>query len=102
MAEKKGAVAAIVEEKNNQIQIPQIVVDNSRFRMAQIAREFFSPELEQIRTVGITGTNGKTSTTYLTRGVLEGAGLKSGLIGTIEYDIGGEIINSWNTTPDLH
>ena len=99
-AEKNGAVAAVVENKNETLTIPQIVVENSRRSMAQITKEFYSPELSQIRTVGITGTNGKTTTTYLVKSVLENAGLSSGLIGTIEYDVGGEKISSWNTTPE--
>jgi len=68
--------------------------------MAQIVKEFYAPELSHLRTVGITGTNGKTTTTYLVKSVLGSAGLSSGLIGTIEYDIAGEKISSWNTTPE--
>lgn len=99
-AEKKGAVAAVVENRNEAITIPQFIVENSRHSMAQVVKEFYSPELSQIRTVGITGTNGKTTTTYLVKAVLESAGLYSGLIGTIEYDLGDEKISSWNTTPE--
>ena len=99
-AEKNGAVAAVVENRNETITIPQFIVENSRHSMAQVVKEFYSPELSQIRTVGITGTNGKTTTTYLVKAVLESAGLSSGLVGTIEYDIGGEKISSWNTTPE--
>jgi UDP-N-acetylmuramoyl-L-alanyl-D-glutamate--2,6-diaminopimelate ligase len=98
--EKNGAAAAIVENKIESIKIPQIVVENSRASMAKIVKEFYTPELSQLRTVGITGTNGKTTTTYLVKSVLDSAGLSSGLIGTIEYDIAGEIISSWNTTPE--
>jgi UDP-N-acetylmuramoyl-L-alanyl-D-glutamate--2,6-diaminopimelate ligase len=99
-AERNGAVAALVENKNAALKIPQIVVENCRPKMAQIVKEFYSPELLQLRTIGITGTNGKTTTTYLVKSVLENAGLSSGLIGTIEYDIGNEKISSWNTTPE--
>jgi len=99
-AEKNGAAAAVVEDRIETLKIPQIVVEDSRSVLAQIVKEFYKPELSQLRTVGITGTNGKTTTTYLVKSVLESAGLSSGLIGTIEYDIAGEKINSWNTTPE--
>jgi UDP-N-acetylmuramoyl-L-alanyl-D-glutamate--2,6-diaminopimelate ligase len=99
-AKKNGATAAIVENKIDSIDIPQIVVKDSRIALAQIVKEFYSPDLSQLRTIGITGTNGKTTTTYLVKSVLESAGISSGLIGTIEYDIAGEKILSWNTTPE--
>jgi len=99
-AEKNGALAAVVEKKVESLKIPQIVVEDCRADMAKIVKEFYDPDLSQLRTVGITGTNGKTTTTYLVKSVLENAGLSSGLIGTIEYDIAGEKINSWNTTPE--
>jgi len=99
-AEKNGATAAVVEDQMETVKIPQIKVKDSRAAMAQIVKEFYKPELTQLRTAGITGTNGKTTTTYLVKSVLESAGLPSGLIGTIEYDIAGEKINSWNTTPE--
>ena len=99
-AEKNGAVAAVVENRIESINIPQIIVEDSRVAMAQIVKEFYSPELSQLRTVGITGTNGKTTTTYLVKSALDYAGLSSGLIGTIEYNVAGEKIASWNTTPE--
>jgi len=99
-AEKSGAVAVVVEEKNSRLHIPQIVVDNSRFALARIAANYYTPEIDKIRLVGITGTNGKTTTSYLVRSIMDQAGLKSGLIGTIAYDVGGNHIKAWNTTPE--
>ncbi len=98
--EKNGAVAAIVENEIDSIDIPQIVVEDGRSAMALLVKEFYSSDITQLRTVGITGTNGKTTTTYLVKSVLDSAGLSSGLIGTIEYNIAGEKIDSWNTTPE--
>ena len=95
-----GAVAAIVERENTEIKIPQYVVKDSRIALAQIASEFYRPELDHMRVVGITGTNGKTSTSFLIRSILNEARIYSGLIGTIHYDIGGELIQAWNTTPE--
>jgi UDP-N-acetylmuramoyl-L-alanyl-D-glutamate--2,6-diaminopimelate ligase len=99
-AQKNGAVAAIVEEENKQIQLPQFVVKDSRQALARIAHDFYSPELDKIRLVGVTGTNGKTTTSFLIQSILNVAGLKSGLIGTIRYDTGAQYTKAWNTTPE--
>ncbi len=99
-AQEQGASAAIVETKDPSIDMPQIVVNNSREMMAHLAERFYSPEVKMMRLAGITGTNGKTTTSYLVRSVFESAGLKSGLIGTIHYLIGDKKIQAWNTTPE--
>lgn len=99
-AEQNGAIAAIVEKKSDHIKIPQYVVQDSRKALAQVAAKFYHPELERIRLFGITGTNGKTTTSFLVRSMLNTAGLTSGLIGTIHYDIGGNQVKAWNTTPE--
>jgi UDP-N-acetylmuramoyl-L-alanyl-D-glutamate--2,6-diaminopimelate ligase len=99
-AVNRGAVAAIVEKENPEIAVPQYLVKDSREALASIASEFYRPEIDEMRVVGITGTNGKTTTSFLIRSVLNAARLYSGLIGTIHYDIGGELIQAWNTTPE--
>lgn len=99
-AEKKGAVATIVETKNTNLKIPQFVTGNSREILPKLAANFYDPELNKLRIVGITGTNGKTTTSYLVRSIMNAAGLDCGLIGTIEYNIGGKTIKAWNTTPE--
>ena len=99
-AEKKGAVAAIVEKPISDVRIPQVEVVNSRDILAQIVVNFFQPELSQMRLIGITGTNGKTTTSFLIKSIMESAGIKCGLIGTIHYQIGKEQRNAWNTTPE--
>ncbi len=95
-----GAVAAIVEKENSEVNIPQYLVKDSRMALASIASEFYRPEIDSMSVVGITGTNGKTTTSFLIRSILNAARLYSGLIGTIHYDIGGELIQAWNTTPE--
>ena len=95
-----GAVAAIVEKEISGVKIPQYLVRDSRTALASIASEFYRPELDNMCVVGITGTNGKTTTSFLIRSILNEARLYSGLIGTIHYDIGGELIQAWNTTPE--
>jgi UDP-N-acetylmuramoyl-L-alanyl-D-glutamate--2,6-diaminopimelate ligase len=99
-AVNRGAIAAIVEKENSELKIPQYIAKDSRTALASIANEFYRPEIDDMRVVGITGTNGKTTTSFLIRAVLNAARLYSGLIGTIHYDIGGELIQAWNTTPE--
>lgn len=99
-AEKKGAVAAIVEIPVSDVRIPQVEVVNSRDTLAQITVNFFQPELSRMRLIGITGTNGKTTTSFLIKSIMESAGISCGLIGTICYQVGNEQRNAWNTTPE--
>ncbi len=100
MAKEKGAVVAVVEEKVRGVDIPQIVVENSRRVLAWLAANFFRPEIDALTLVGITGTNGKTTTSFLTQAVLQEAGLPCGVIGTIAYQIGQKKTAAWNTTPE--
>jgi len=100
MAQEKGAVVAVVEEKVTGVHIPQIVVENSRYVLAWLAANFFRPEIDALTLVGITGTNGKTTTSFLTQAVLQKAGLPCGVIGTIAYQIGQKKTDAWNTTPE--
>ena len=96
----QGVAAAIVEHKDPQVQVDQYPVKDTRLEMARIAANFFNPELAKVKLVGITGTNGKTTTSYLIRSIMENAGLKSGLIGTISYQVSEQAIKAWNTTPE--
>ncbi len=99
--EKRGALAAVVEEVNPQIKLPQVVVSDCRRVMAHLAANFYAGPLAGLKLVGITGTNGKTTTSYLVQSVLNAAGKKAGLIGTIVYDLGkSEPQPAWNTTPE--
>jgi UDP-N-acetylmuramoyl-L-alanyl-D-glutamate--2,6-diaminopimelate ligase len=99
-AARRGAAAAIVERPDDTINIPQFRVENSRLSMARIAANFYREEISKMRLIGITGTNGKTTTSFLIKSILESAGLSCGLIGTIYYDIGGKTTKAWNTTPE--
>ncbi len=104
-AEQQGAAALLVERVIDDVNIPQIVVKDSRKAMALAASEFYGNPSKEMTMVGITGTNGKTSTTYMLKAIAEAAGKKVGLIGTIRNMIGDEIIDTERTTPesvDLH
>lgn len=95
-----GAVALVVEEKNASLDVPQIVVDDSRYMMSLLAKNYYREQLGRIKLIGITGTNGKTTVSYLVRSIVEASGISCGLAGTIAYWIGREQIDAWNTTPE--
>ena len=100
-AMEKEAVALIVERKSDVIKnIPQIVVSNTRQAMAFICNNFYGNPSSQMTVIGVTGTNSKTTTTFLTKSIIEANGCKTGLIGTIQYQIGNRIIPARETTPE--
>ena len=100
MAVEKGAVAVIAERDISELGVTCVVVDNARKAMALVSAEFYGHPQNKFCLIGITGTNGKTTTTYLVKSVLEAMGKKVGLIGTNQNMIGTEIIPSKHTTPD--
>ena len=77
-----------------------IRVDDTRYAMAFISAAFYGHPADSMKIIGITGTKGKTTTSYLVKSALEEAGIKTGLIGSIETIIGDEHIPSINTTPE--
>lgn len=100
---EKGASVLVVQDA---VEVPEdvtvIQVENSRYAMACISAAWFDYPAKKLKTIGITGTKGKTTTTYLVKSILENAGHKTGLIGTIETIIGEEHIPSANTTPESY
>jgi UDP-N-acetylmuramoyl-L-alanyl-D-glutamate--2,6-diaminopimelate ligase len=94
-----GAVALVVE-RPLELPVPQVLVDDARIAMAAAADEFFGRPTDELRLAGVTGTNGKTTTAYVLYSILEHAGLRPGLLGTIESRIGGERRPSVRTTPE--
>lgn len=100
---KKGA-KAIVVEKDVELKagITYIKVENSRYALAQLSAAYFGHPARKLKTIGITGTKGKTTTTYMVKSILDSAGIKTGLIGTIEAIIGEEHIPAANTTPESY
>jgi len=79
-----------------------IKVENTRYAMAFISAAYFDYPAEKLKVIGVTGTKGKTTTTYLVKSILENAGYKVGLVGTIEVIIGQEHIHAVNTTPESY
>lgn len=102
-AVEKGAVAVVVEKKVDVTdQVTVILVEDSRKALAYMSAAFFDHPAKKLITIGITGTKGKTTTTYMVKSILENTGKKVGLIGTIETIIGDTVIPSNNTTPESY
>ena len=99
-AVSNGAVALVTERPVPEVQVPQIIVDNSRVAMSLAASAFYDHPDRQMRLLGLTGTKGKTTTSYLIQGVLEQTGASCGVIGTIGAYMGGKLLKSGLTTPD--
>ncbi|MBQ2801018.1 MAG: UDP-N-acetylmuramoyl-L-alanyl-D-glutamate--2,6-diaminopimelate ligase [Lachnospiraceae bacterium] len=98
---EKGAKVLVVEKEVGEFPGVTIVkVENSRYAMALISAAYYDHPAEKLKVIGITGTKGKTTTTYMVKSILENAGHKVGLIGTIEAIIGDKTIPANNTTPE--
>ena len=97
----KGAAALVVEKE---VKVPEEVtvirVPDTRYALALMSAAYFGYPAEKLNIIGITGTKGKTTTTYMIKSILEGVGHKVGLIGTIEAIIGDKRIPASNTTPE--
>lgn len=97
----KGARVVIVErEVKAPAGITVVKVEDTRYALALTSAAYFGYPAEQLKVIGITGTKGKTTTTYMVKSILEGVGHKVGLIGTIEAIIGEKVIPASNTTPE--
>lgn len=94
-----GAVALVVERPLD-VAVPQLVVESTRAAMPVVADAFFGRPTETLQVAGVTGTNGKSTTTFLLRSILEAAGRRTGLVGTIEWVVGGERRSAPHTTPE--
>lgn len=99
----KGAVAIIVEKDvEPQDGVTYLKVEDSRLALACMSAAYFGHPARKLKTIGITGTKGKTTTTYMVKSILESAGIRTGLIGTIESIVGEKRIPSANTTPESY
>lgn len=102
VAEKGASVLVVSKDvtllENSEVTV--IKVDNTRYAMAFISAAYFGNPARDMKIIGVTGTKGKTTTTYLVKSILEHAGYKVGLVGTIEIVIGDKHIPAENTTPE--
>jgi UDP-N-acetylmuramoyl-L-alanyl-D-glutamate--2,6-diaminopimelate ligase len=100
---KQGATAIVAEKKVRPpvpADMPLLIVDDSRRALALLANAFFGHPSRRLKLIGITGTNGKTTTTHLVKSIIEAAGHTAGLIGTIDYRVGDKVYPAPNTTPE--
>ena len=98
-AVSKGAAALIVQRRLD-IDVPQVQVEDVRRALSYIAAEFYGNPAEKLLMLGITGTKGKTTTSFLVKSIMEAAGVRTGLIGTVCSMIGDETLPNSLTTPD--
>jgi UDP-N-acetylmuramoyl-L-alanyl-D-glutamate--2,6-diaminopimelate ligase len=100
---EQGAVAVVSEFEDRAALaagVPQLIVEDSRAALALLANTYYGHPSGLLKLVGITGTKGKTTTSFLVRSILDAAGLQSGLIGTIDYRVGARVYSAPNTTPE--
>jgi UDP-N-acetylmuramoyl-L-alanyl-D-glutamate--2,6-diaminopimelate ligase len=97
---EEGAAALIVERELTELAVPQVVVESSRAAMAPLAARFWGDPTGQLRVVGVTGTNGKTTTAFLVREILQAADFRCGLLGTVKMVVGGVEKEVERTTPE--
>src|SRR4051812_40566214 len=95
----RGA-AALVCERPLDLGVPEVVVPDVRAAMGPVAARFYGDPTAALRVVGITGTNGKTTTAFLVREILEAAGIRTGLLGTVRQVVGGSEEPVERTTPE--
>lgn len=100
-AVKRGAEAVVLEDETTPPgNGTMILVPNSRQALARVSSNFYGTPSSHVTLIGVTGTNGKTTTTYLLESILEKAGYRVGVIGTINYRFGGKVFPAPNTTPE--
>jgi UDP-N-acetylmuramoyl-L-alanyl-D-glutamate--2,6-diaminopimelate ligase len=96
----EAGAAALVVERELEVAVPQVVVPSARAAMAPFAAAFWGDPTAALKVIGVTGTNGKTTTAYLAREILEAAGIQTGLMGTVKQVVGGVEEPVERTTPE--
>lgn len=99
-AREKGAAAILAEKESIDCDLPIALCNDSRQALAQVAGNFYGHPSRQLRLIGVTGTNGKTTTTHLIKAILEDAGKKTGILGTLYARVGDTSFDLGHTTPE--
>jgi UDP-N-acetylmuramoyl-L-alanyl-D-glutamate--2,6-diaminopimelate ligase len=99
-AVEKGASVIVAEREVQQARATVVQVENTRTALADLAAAFYERPVRRLKTAGVTGTNGKTTTTFLIKHICEKAGLRCGLIGTVRYEIAERVLPAVRTTPE--
>src|SRR5439155_25324907 len=98
---ERGAVVVVSERPApDDVGVPWVVVADARLALAVLAAAFYRHPSREMRVIGITGTNGKTTTAYLVASIFDAAGIRCGMLGTVAYRIGDELREATRTTPE--
>jgi UDP-N-acetylmuramoyl-L-alanyl-D-glutamate--2,6-diaminopimelate ligase len=98
---ERGAAAVVSEQAApDGVHIPWAIVENARLALAVLAATFYHDPSREMRVIGITGTNGKTTTAYLVASIFDAARIRCGILGTVGYRIGDEVREATRTTPE--
>src|ERR1043165_8262742 len=96
----KGASVIVAERENNDQRATCVVVENTRTALADLSAAFYGHPARKLKLAAVTGTNGKTTTTFLIKHICEKAGLRCGLLGTVRYEIADRVLPAVRTTPE--
>ncbi|PYI91473.1 MAG: UDP-N-acetylmuramoyl-L-alanyl-D-glutamate--2,6-diaminopimelate ligase [Verrucomicrobia bacterium] len=99
-AVEKGATVIVTEQEVQSPRATCVVVDNTRSALADLAATFYEHPARRLKLAAVTGTNGKTTTTFLLKHICEKAGLRCGLLGTVRYEIADRVLPAVRTTPE--
>ena len=97
---EKGASVIVTEHEGAYPRATFLVVENTRTALADLSAVFYRYPARNLKLAAVTGTNGKTTTTFLIKHICEAAGLRCGLIGTVRYEIGERVLPALRTTPE--
>src|SRR4051812_39238894 len=99
-AVEKGATVIVTEQEVQSPRATCVVVENTRSALADLGATFYQQPARKLKMAAVTGTNGKTTTTFLIKHICEKAGVRCGLLGTVQYEIGDRILPAIRTTPE--
>ena len=99
-AVEKGATVIVTEQEVQSPRATCVVVENTRSALADLAAAFYQQPARRLKLAAVTGTNGKTTTTFLIKHICERAGLRCGLLGTVRYEIADRVLPAVRTTPE--
>src|SRR5216110_2321686 len=97
---EKGASVIATERDEQHSRVTCLVVENTRTALADLSAAFYGMPAGKLKMAAVTGTNGKTTTTFLIKHICEKAGMRCGLLGTVQYEIGDRILPAIRTTPE--
>src|SRR5712692_10013934 len=97
---EKGASVIVAEREEKHPRATCVVVENTRHALADLAATFYGFPARKLKLAAVTGTNGKTTTTFLIKHICEKAGMRCGLLGTVRYEIGERVLPAARTTPE--